>query len=411
MGNTGKAHIKNEILQGVFKENLRLSTSQVHTACPAKQQKSSRKPINFGLTTLFVTMIFCLVEFFAYPIYHQAANPIASLETTTYLLAEQMNPAHSTLTPVSTMQTKEVATVQPDAKNNSLLEPAGYMVLRPPAISLPTPRPMPAFDAERLLDYNFLFNADQIRLSSVFGLDIQTIVIDPGHGGKDPGAIGSEGTLEKDIVMDIALRLRDRLMQSGRYTVLLTRETDTFISLADRVEFSNSNNADLFISLHINALPQKESNVTETFYFGPPTEPYTLLLAEQENRGSQILSGDFKNMIEKIGMVLKQQESANLATTIQDSLFSNLKKYDREIVNNGTKIAPFVVLLGVDAPSVLVEISCISQKEEEEKLNDTEYRQRIITSLEAGISGYLSNRHTQVVKGDNNGKKNGNKSG
>ena len=112
-------------------------------------------------------------------------------------------------------------------------------------------------------------------------------------------------------------------------------------------------------------------------------------------------------MIKKIGDVLKEQESATLATTIQNSLFSNLAKYDRDIVDNGTKIAPFVVLLGVDAPSVLVEISCISQKEEEAKLNETAYRERIISSLKAGITGYLSNRHTQVVRGDDNGKKSG----
>lgn len=411
MGNVGKPHIKNEILQGVYKENLRLSTSQVKTDCPVQQRQSNRSRINFGFTTLIITMIICLVEFFAYPIYHQAADSIASLETSIPFLFDQTYPAHPSETPVSTLLAKEMNAATPHVKKTSVPKATNYMVIRPPVISEPAPRPMPAFDTERLLDYNFLFNADQIRLSSVFGLEIQTIVIDPGHGGKDPGAIGSEGTREKDIVMDIALRLRDKLMQSGQYTVLLTRETDTFISLADRVEFSNSNKADLFISLHINALPQKESNVTETFYFGPPTEAYTLRLAEQENRGSQILSGDFKNMIEKIGLVLKQQESANLATTIQDSLFSNLEKYDREIVNNGTKIAPFVVLLGVDAPSVLVEISCISKKEEEEKLNDTAYRERIIISLEAGITGYLSNRHTQVVKGDSNGKKIGNKNG
>lgn len=411
MGTAGKEHIKNEILQGVYKDNLKLSTSQEKAACPVQQRQGSRKSMKYGLTTLTLTMIFCLIQFFAYPIYHQSADSVASIETIPPFFFDQTSAAQQAVTSTPPLQSSEMTSTTPVAEKSFLVEPAEYLVLRPPPISEPPPISLPAFDARRLLDYNFFFNADQIRLSSVFGLEIQTIVIDPGHGGKDPGAIGSQGTREKDIVMDIALRLRDRLRQNSQYTVLLTRETDTFVSLADRVKFSNSNKADLFISLHINALPQKESNVTETFYFGPPSEPYTLRLAEQENRGSKILSGDFKNMIEKIGMVLKQQESANLAATIQDNLFSNLQKYDREIVNNGTKIAPFVVLLGVDAPSVLVEISCISKKEEEEKLNDTAYRERIITSLEAGITGYLSNRHTQVVKGDDNGKKGNRKSG
>jgi len=221
----------------------------------------------------------------------------------------------------------------------------------------------------------------------------------------DPGAIGSQGTREKDIVLDIARRLRNKIMHDGQYRVLLTRETDTFISLLDRVKFSNQNKADLFISLHINALPQKQFNVTETFYFGPPSDEYTLRLAEQENRGSEILTGDFKDMIKKIGDVLKEQESATLAATLQHSLFSNLQKYDRVIADNGIKIAPFVVLLGVDAPSVLVEISCISKHEEETNLNNSAYREKITSSLKEGISDYLKQRQKEVAKGDDNGKK------
>ncbi len=263
----------------------------------------------------------------------------------------------------------------------------------------------PPFDRGRLLKYNLLLNQANVRLSSVFGLAVKTIVIDPGHGGKDPGAIGGKGTQEKDIVLDIALKLQTILQQGGRYNVLLTRTTDIFVSLADRVRFSNEQQADLFISLHVNALPEKEYNVTETFYFGPPSDAYTLHLAEQENHSSQIPSVDFNNMIKKIGDILKEQESARLASIIQYSLFTNMEKYDRILADNGIKIAPFVVLLGVDAPSVLVEISCISKEEEEIHLNNPEYRKKITTSLAQGIKGYLTQREKQVVKGeDNDGK-------
>ncbi len=278
-------------------------------------------------------------------------------------------------------------------------------------LNTPTPLPRVSFDAGRLLNYDLLLNRQDVRLRTVFGLASRTIVIDPGHGGRDPGAIGNLGTREKDIVLDIAKRLKKELDKNSLYNVLLTREDDTFVSLADRVVFANQHRADLFISLHINALPQKEFNVTETYYFGPPSDIQTLRLAEQENRGSEIKTGDFKNMIKKIGDVLKEQESATLATTIQHNLFSNLKKYDRIIADRGIKIAPFVVLLGVEAPSVLVEISCISKNEEETNLNSPAYREKITSSLAQGISAYLGRPQTQVVKGEKNDKKIGNQSG
>jgi len=261
------------------------------------------------------------------------------------------------------------------------------------------------FNTERLLDYSFILNNDKVRLSAVFGLDVQTIVIDPGHGGMDPGAIGVLGTPEKDIVLDIARRLRDILMQSGRYNVVLTRDGDTTMSLAERVEFANAGRTDLFISLHVNALPQKRANVIETYYYGPPTDAETLRLAEQENRGSGLLTRDFANMIRKIGNRFKEQESASLASAIQYSLFTNMKKYDKDTADAGIKIAPFVVLLGVDAPSVLVEISCISKKQEELKLNLPAYREEITLFIAEGTTRYLARRNVHVVKGEENDQK------
>ncbi len=376
MSTVDRAHIKDTILQGVFEENKAIAEFQ------ARADRSARQSVRWGLTrflpVLLITALFFLVNLVTDPINQQSTNPVAfSAKGTVFPWARIMNVQEDILT-----------------LDNGLYSTADPLM----ALEI-------SFDAERLLDYNFLLNREQVRLSSVFGLGVQTIVIDAGHGGKDPGAVGSQGTLEKDIVLDIAIRLRDQLMESGRYRVLLTRDTDTFMSLGDRVKFSNLNNADLFISLHINALPQKEFNVTETFYFGPPSDDYTLRLAEQENRGSELSNRDFRNMIKKIGDVLKEQESATLAATIQHSLFTNMEKYDRVIADNGTKIAPFVVLLGVDAPSVLVEISCITKSEEETNLNNPVYREKITSSLQGGINGYLIQREAQVVKGDDNGKK------
>ncbi|MBW2329012.1 MAG: N-acetylmuramoyl-L-alanine amidase [Deltaproteobacteria bacterium] len=376
MHNAESAKIKDVILEGVYEDNLTMLDPHVK---PARSvQQPGYHSATGVLTVLLTTVLLVLFQFIADPIYQQSTNPVAFSEMASILPWAEI--VHDQMAGPATVQQ------------------TSYVVDS-------TPWPVTPFDAQRLLDYNLLLNHDQVRLSSVFGLDVQTIVIDPGHGGRDPGAIGSQGTREKDIVLDIALRLRDQLTESGQYMVLLTRDKDTFMSLADRVRFSNLNKADLFISLHINALPQNQFNVTETFYFGPPSDLYTLRLAEQENRGSELLTGDFKNMIKKIGDVLKEQESATLAATIQHSLFSNMEKYDRVIADNGTKIAPFVVLLGVDAPSVLVEISCISKSEEETNLNNPAYREKITSSLEEGISRYLTQRHSQVVKGDDNGKK------
>jgi N-acetylmuramoyl-L-alanine amidase len=248
-------------------------------------------------------------------------------------------------------------------------------------------------------DYSLLLADDQVRLTSNFGLAVKTIVIDPGHGGIDPGAVGTQGIKEKDIALDVALRLRNRLERTGNYNILMTRDTDQFVPLSKRVEFSNQAGADLFISIHVNSLPQKEPNVIETYFFGPPTDDATLRLAERENSGSRYPIGAFKAMIQKIGDTLKRQESVTLATCIQKSLYRNIRKFDSHARDVGLKFAPFVVLLEADAPSVLAEISCITNKEAERRLQSGEYREKIASFLEEGIIAYL-NRHQMQVRGE-----------
>jgi len=243
-------------------------------------------------------------------------------------------------------------------------------------------------------DFGGLLRNDRFPLTAIFGLDVQTIVIDAGHGGKDPGAVGANGTMEKDIALDIALRLRERLRSLGRYKILMTRDTDTTLRLNERVAFANDNRADLFVSIHINAYPDVRVNTVETYYFGAPPDTASLELAELENSGSQYRMADFKAMIEKIAHTMKHQESASLAASIQYSLFHNLRKLDHDVRNFGVKTAPFVVLLGVDSPSILAEVSCITNIEEEAKLNTPAYREKIASYLEKGVHDYL--RHKQA---------------
>lgn len=239
-------------------------------------------------------------------------------------------------------------------------------------------------------DYKAFLGGKEMPLSRMFGLEVKTIMIDPGHGGSDSGTKGTMGTKEKDITLDIAKKLRERLRKYGRYNILITREQDTTLPLNQRVELARSSRADLFISIHLNYLPSKPINIIETYYFGPSDDDKTLRLAEQENAGSHYGLSDFKEIIGKIGETLKLQESKEFAASIQKNLFLNSKKQNANVYNFGVKRAPFVVLLGVDVPAVLAEVSCLSNREEEIELNTESHRENIARYLEAGILDYLN---------------------
>jgi len=378
---TQSGRLKASILKGVLDENRMMENKgfQPRQVVSSKSQRNTRRSKAF--TSLLFLAAFSVTLLFDTgsqpPEMSMTDNPISAL-----LSPQSVNYAMLPASP------KIFGEHSPQQAANFLRQPIDNQV---------------QLNRDELLDYSLILNNDSVRLSSVFGLDVQTIVIDAGHGGKDPGAIGAMGTKEKDIVLDIALGLKSRLEDSGNYKVILTRENDKTMSLAERVELANSVRTDLFISLHVNALPQKGENLIETYYYGPPSDEETLRLAEQENRGSGLLTRDFENMIRKIGNTFKEQESANLASAIQHSLFTNVKKYDKNIADAGIKIAPFVVLLGVDAPSVLVEISCISKKQEELKLNLPVYRDEITSFLAEGTTRYLARRNLHVLKGEENG--------
>jgi N-acetylmuramoyl-L-alanine amidase len=238
-------------------------------------------------------------------------------------------------------------------------------------------------------DYAAFLDGSQ-PLSRMFGLGVRTIMLDPGHGGSDSGTVGKMGTREKDITLDIAKRLRQRLAKRGFYNVVLTREEDITLPLNKRVELANSGRADLFISIHLNYLPSKPINIIETYYFGPSTDAKTLRLAEQENASSHYKLSDVREMVEKIGETIKLQESRVLAASIQKSLFVNSRKQNGDVQDFGIKRAPFVVLLGAHVPAVLAEVSCLSNREEELDLNTESHRENIARYLEAGILDYLN---------------------
>ncbi|MBB1126575.1 N-acetylmuramoyl-L-alanine amidase family protein [Thiospirillum jenense] len=262
------------------------------------------------------------------------------------------------------------------------------------ADALTLPLAAATHDAAQQLRLEALLAAPRIPIATLFGLQFRTIVIDPGHGGSDPGAIGPSGLTEKVITLDIAQRLRERLQRRDGYRVLLTRHSDTRHTLKERVAFARTAGADLFISLHFNTLPQRSVNVIETYYFGSQSDQHTAAIAAAENRGSEFALAEFKRLIMNIGNTLKTQESRDLAIALQAALVEDLTVQSSQVIDAGIKTAPFVLLLGVEVPSVLVEISCLSHPAEEQRLMTSAYRNHIATALERGLVSYLENQWT-----------------
>ncbi len=237
--------------------------------------------------------------------------------------------------------------------------------------------------------------SSNVPISRMLGLGVKRIVIDAGHGGKNLGTVGKMGTREKNITLDIAKRLKAHLISGGCQNIYMTREDDAAISLQERVSSAKRAKGDLLLSIHVNWLPNTPVNAVETYYFGPSRDQTILRLAEKENMGSEYGLSDFQKILEKLGKTMKLQESRKLAETIQSNVFLNSQKQNQQIKDNGVKRAPFVILLGLDVPSVLAEVSCLSNAEEERELNTEAHRENIAGYLAAGIISYLKQGSSQ----------------
>jgi N-acetylmuramoyl-L-alanine amidase len=227
-------------------------------------------------------------------------------------------------------------------------------------------------------------------LARVLGLKVRTIVIDPGHGGHDTGTIGPHGLEEKDICLDVALRLGRIIEQHlPGARVIYTRKTDVFIPLQDRTAIANKSHADLFISIHANSSPDPQARGVETYYLNFATSPEAMAVAARENATSEETEHDLPELLKKIARNDKIEESKELAEDIQGSLSSRLELVSRNERNRGVKKAPFVVLIGANMPSVLAEISFLSNPIDERMLRRPEQRQRIAIGLYRGMAEYL----------------------
>jgi N-acetylmuramoyl-L-alanine amidase len=225
---------------------------------------------------------------------------------------------------------------------------------------------------------------------AVLPLSVKRIVIDPGHGGKQHGAISESRVSEKDITLDIALRLR-QLMENAPFEVLMTRQTDETLALEKRVAFANSSNADLFVSIHVNWMEPREIRPLETYYVGATNDPGAIKLAGIENRDSGYSLADYRRLLEKIYLDTRRDESYMLAKTINTELYQSLSQINPELENRGVKMAPFAVLVGTQMPAVLAEVSCLSNEDDVKLLTNADYREKIAQALLRGILSYANN--------------------
>jgi len=233
----------------------------------------------------------------------------------------------------------------------------------------------------------------------VLGLKVGRIVLDPGHGGQDTGTIGSEGLREKDLVLDVAKRLGAMIEERMGSEVIFTRSDDTFIPLERRTEIANEAKADLFLSIHANSSSLRTAAGVETYYLNFTTSHSALEVAARENSGSQQTVYDLQDLVEKIALKDKVEESREFATRIQSSLFTLSAKTNVHAKDRGVRKAPFVVLIGASMPSVLAEIGFISNPHDESTMKRTEYREKMAEALYKGLASYASTlSHFQVAQ-------------
>jgi N-acetylmuramoyl-L-alanine amidase len=238
----------------------------------------------------------------------------------------------------------------------------------------------------------------QSTLTRALGLKIGRIVIDAGHGGHDTGTIGPTGLMEKDLCLDVALRLGKIIQQRlPGADIVYTRSDDTFIPLEERTNIANQARADLFISIHANSSQDHAARGVETYYLNLKGSAEAMEVAARENASSDQGVHDLEDLVKKIARSEKIDESKEFAEDIQDSLAKRVLKVGKTVKNRGVRKAPFVVLIGADMPSILTEISFLSNPADEQLLKKPEYRQRVAEGLYQGVASYLESLNSMTL--------------
>jgi len=264
-------------------------------------------------------------------------------------------------------------------------------------------------DIEEISDFKTFMIDDPVRLvvdlhgktkdtdKPAASITRRRIVIDPGHGGHDPGAVGPNNLYEKDVVLDIALKLKKILAEDPLNEVFLTREKDVFIPLEERTAIANRKSADLFVSVHANASVTRRARGIETYLLNWTDDEEAIKVAARENKISLKKMKALNRQMDIVEVIKsdlsrshKRDESVNLANYVQRSLISNLEVNYGHVLNLGVKQALFYVLFGAKMPSVLVEVSFISNPEEERLLSRDAYREDIARAIADGLNSYMS---------------------
>jgi len=229
----------------------------------------------------------------------------------------------------------------------------------------------------------------QRSLVRALGLKVGRIVIDAGHGGHDSGTLGPGGIEEKDVVLDVALRVGKLLHQRLGAEIVYTRSDDTFIPLETRTAIANKAQADLFLSIHANSSPEPSARGVEAYYLNFTSDPGALDVAARENALSSHSVHQLSDLVRKITLKDKIDESREFAADVDSALYTGLKNGNPGMHDRGVKKAPFVVLIGAQMPSILAEISFLTNPQDAQQLREGNYRQRIAESLDAGVERYL----------------------
>ena len=246
--------------------------------------------------------------------------------------------------------------------------PAPHGISAPPAPAPPPSAPLPTPEAP------LANRAGNYSLARQLGLGARRIVIDAGHGGHDPGTIGPRGLQEKDVVLDVALRLERLVRQELRTEVVLTRSSDVFIPLEERTAIANSKGADLFVSIHANASRSASARGIETYFLSFARTPHAEAVAARENAISTATLKDLQNLVKAITLNSKLDESRDLAASIQESMVSAVRE-KHPVPDRGVHSAPFYVLIGANMPAILAELAFVSHPEDEKRLRTPEYRE------------------------------------
>ncbi len=324
------------------------------------------------------------------PAPEKSVAPVAAVPST---IATQQNNTHDVAS-VSAQPGKVKATSaptsQPIAANTRSKEVAAVDLPAPPTDKKTRKGKKIAVADESLGHMATPTAAGETSLVRALGLKIGRIVIDAGHGGHDSGTIGVDGLMEKDVVLDVALRLGKLLHERLGAEIVYTRSDDTFIPLETRTAIANKAQADLFLSIHANSSRDETARGVETYYLNFTSQPDALEVAARENAVSNQSVSQLSDLVKKITLKDKIEESREFAFDVEQSLYGGLQKGNDGLKNRGIKKAPFVVLIGANMPSILTEISFVTNPKDAAQLRQGDYRERIAESIYKGVARYTS---------------------